>query len=80
VRAFRPAPGAWTTLRREPIKVWRAQVVNQRLSSGAVTPELVVGCGENALQILELQRPGGKRLAAAEFLRGHPLPPGARLE
>jgi methionyl-tRNA formyltransferase len=80
VRAFRPAPGAWTTLLREPIKVWRAQVVNQHLSSGAVTPDLVVGCGEDALRILELQRPGGKRLAAAEFLRGHPLPPGARLE
>jgi methionyl-tRNA formyltransferase len=80
VRAFRPAPGAWTTLRREPIKVWRAQVVKQHLSPGAVTPDLVVGCGEDALQILELQRPGGKRLAAAEFLRGHPLPPGARLE
>jgi methionyl-tRNA formyltransferase len=39
---------------------------------------LSVACGAEALEIQELQRAGGKRLAAADFLRGHPLAPGAR--
>ena len=77
VRAFRPAPGAATRLDGEPIKIWRARVVDQRLMPGAPSGDLVVGCGTGALQILELQRAGGKRLAAADFLRGHPLQPGA---
>jgi methionyl-tRNA formyltransferase len=80
VRAFRPAPGASTSLEGEPIKIWRARVAKERLAPGAVTEELVVGCGEDALQVLELQRAGGKRLAAAEFLRGRALAPGTRFE
>jgi methionyl-tRNA formyltransferase len=79
VRAFRPAPGAATRLEGEPLKIWRARIVDQRLSPGALTADLVVGCGSGALQILELQRAGGKRLSAVDFLRGHPLRTGARL-
>jgi methionyl-tRNA formyltransferase len=41
---------------------------------------IVVACGENALQILELQREGGRRLGAAEFLAGHPLKAGEMFE
>jgi methionyl-tRNA formyltransferase len=78
VRAFRPAPGAATALQGEPIKIWRARIVNAELAPGAVTPELVVGCGEEALQVIELQRAGGTRLPALEFLRGRALPPDAR--
>jgi len=79
VRAFRPTPGAAARLDGEPLKIWRARIVDQRLTPGSLTPDLLAGCGEGALQILELQRAGGKRLAAAEFLRGHPVRPGARL-
>jgi len=78
VRAFRPSPGAMTLLDGEPIKIWRARAVEQPLPSGTVTNDLLVGCGEGALAIEELQRAGGKRLSAAEFLRGRPLAPGAR--
>jgi methionyl-tRNA formyltransferase len=78
VRAFRPAPGAGAELDQRPVKIWRARVVDEHLAPGAVTRNLIVGCGEGALEILELQRGGGKRLAAADFLRGHPLRPGAR--
>jgi len=39
---------------------------------------IVVGCGENALRILELQREGGRRMNAAEFLAGHALKPGEK--
>jgi methionyl-tRNA formyltransferase len=40
--------------------------------------EVVIACGEKALAVSELQRAGGRRLSAGEFLRGHPLPAGAR--
>lgn len=81
VRAFRPSPGAMTLLDGEPVKVWRARVVEEPLPSGeiaVVANNLVVGCGKGALAIEELQKAGGKRLSAAEFLRGRPLGPGAR--
>jgi methionyl-tRNA formyltransferase len=78
VRAFRPAPGASTCFEGQPIKIWRARVVDERLAPGEVAEKLTVGCGEGALEILELQRAGGKRLAAEHFLRGHPLRLGAR--
>jgi methionyl-tRNA formyltransferase len=40
----------------------------------------VVACGSEALRVQELQRAGGKRLAAAQFLAGFELTPGERLE
>jgi methionyl-tRNA formyltransferase len=79
VRAFRPAPGASTRLAGSPVKIWRARVVERELAPGELADDLVAGCGAGALEILELQRAGAKRLGAAEFLRGHPLPAGARL-
>jgi methionyl-tRNA formyltransferase len=39
---------------------------------------IVVGCGQNALRILELQREGGRRMSAAEFLAGHVLKTGEK--
>jgi len=41
---------------------------------------IIVGCGENALRILELQREGGRRMGVAEFLAGHALKAGERFE
>jgi methionyl-tRNA formyltransferase len=81
VRAFRPAPGAATLLQGEPIKIWRAGIVAGRGAPGTVLAAgdaLVVACGDGALAITELQRAGGKRLAAVDFLRGHALSLGAR--
>jgi methionyl-tRNA formyltransferase len=81
VRALRPAPGASTSLNGETLKIWRASPSSTHGSPGQVLtsgPTLLVGCGEGALEILELQRAGGKRLDAEQFLRGYPLKPGAR--
>jgi methionyl-tRNA formyltransferase len=81
VRAFRPAPGASTLTGGAELKIWRVRVVDGRpLAPGEVADGLVVGCGQGALEILELQRAGGRRLSASDFLRGHPLPAGARFE
>jgi methionyl-tRNA formyltransferase len=81
VRAFNPSPGAGTLLGEDPLKLWRARVASGNGQPGELLQadrDLVVACGEQALQILELQRSGGKRLDAAQFLRGHPLEPGVR--
>jgi methionyl-tRNA formyltransferase len=81
VRAFRPSPGASTRFRGAELKIWQARVTDHpRLAPGDVADGLIVGCGEGALEILELQRAGARRLRAPEFLRGHPLPAGARFE
>lgn len=47
---------------------------------GADESGVRVACGEGALKATELQRPGGRRLRAAEFLRGFPIAAGERFE
>ena len=83
VRAFNPFPGAVTVLAGERIKLWRAQPV--ALTDGAPgtvcrspAGPLVIASGKGALNILELQRAGGKRMAAEQFLAGFPIAIGAR--
>jgi len=84
VRAFNPSPGARARLRGIELKIWRCAVVPGRGVPGEVLNAhpsgVLVACGEGALLVTELQRSGGKRLAAAEFLRGFPLSAGERFE
>jgi len=75
VRALSPHIGARTALDGRPCQVWRALPLGQGPGAGEVGAELVVGCGEGALQILELQPAGKGRMAAADFLRGLREPP-----
>lgn len=82
VRAFNPMPGAETTLGGGPLKIWEVRVVEGTGKAGTVLPGgpgLRVACGAGALEVAVLQRPGGRRLAAQEFLRGNPLPAGTAL-
>jgi methionyl-tRNA formyltransferase len=79
VRAFDPFPGASTTLADGTVlKIWQAVVLatTHAASPGAVVAVgaegVAVACGEGALCLTELQRPGGKRLAAREFLQSAP--------
>jgi methionyl-tRNA formyltransferase len=85
VRAFDPFPVASTMLRGVPVKLWRAGAG----AAAAAEPGTVlaadgrgvtIACGSGALQVTELQRPGGRRLPAREFLAGFPLAPGDRCE
>jgi methionyl-tRNA formyltransferase len=82
VRAFRPTPGAFAMLDNQPVKIWRARVLERSGEPGVVQQaagdELVVACGEGALAVAELQRAGSRRLSAQEFLRGQRLIAGAR--
>ncbi|MFT4191875.1 MAG: methionyl-tRNA formyltransferase [Comamonas sp.] len=88
VRAFDPFPAAATVLRGETLKIWQARVASAPAHAAqpgevlAVDADgIVVACGphgDEALALLQLQRAGGKRLAAADFLRGYPIAPGER--
>jgi methionyl-tRNA formyltransferase len=84
VRAMRPFPGATARLQGSVLKLWRARVSDARGAPGHVLAAgaqgVLVACGQGALLVTELQRAGGKRLQAGEFLRGVPLAPGERLE
>ncbi len=81
VRAFDPFPGATfrqaTAKGEETIKLWAASVVQATGQPGEVLhaqgDTLVVACGEQALALHTLQRPGGKRVGAGDFLRAGPL-------
>ena len=78
VRAFNPAPGAEATLGEETVKVWEAEPVpGTRQAAGSIVraagDELVVACGEGALRIRSLQRPGARKMGVADFLRGSRL-------
>ena len=85
VRAFDPFPGAVALARGEAIKVWRALPEGAAATAPPGTvlasgPDGVrVACGEGVLRLLELQRPGGRRLGAGAFLQGFALPPGSVL-
>jgi methionyl-tRNA formyltransferase len=76
VRAFNPAPGADGEVGGTPLKVWEAEALDTAsLAPGVVSEspgELVVGCGRGALRLLVVQRPGGRRMSAREFLQGKP--------
>jgi len=82
VRAFNPAPGAHTVLEGDSLKIWRARPVDGHGEPGLVLScsdnGIAVACGEGVLLLTELQRAGGKRLSARDFLLGHPLAPGVR--
>ena len=80
VRAFNPFPGAHGQAGGVTIKIWGAEAVSGKdgAKAGSVLfadaqHGIVVACGTGALRLTELQKPGGKRLPAAEFLKGFPL-------
>ncbi|HEY2558748.1 MAG TPA: methionyl-tRNA formyltransferase [Caldimonas sp.] len=81
LRAFDPAPGAKSVLAGETIACWRGAVRAGSGAPGAIVAverdALVVGCGEGRLALTELQRAGGRRMAAEALLRGWKPPPGA---
>jgi len=87
VRAFDPFPGGVGTLEDgTSIKIWAAVPVDAKANGapGTITdisPEgVVVACGEGALRLTQLQKPGGKRLPVREFLAGSTLAVGQRFQ
>lgn len=84
IRAFNPFPGAHALFNTVSIKIWRAEYVDtfSALKAGDIIAAntqdgLLVACGKGVLRLHELQRPGGKRLSAAEFLKAFPMEGGS---
>jgi methionyl-tRNA formyltransferase len=88
ILAFNPAPGASSSLQGEALKIWQAQVLPGVPPAGLPLGSILaashagieVAAMNSIVSVTQLQRPGGKRLAAAEFLRGFALAPGAAFD
>jgi len=83
VRAFNPFPVATATMKGEVWKIWFATAAQWRGTPGEIAGldnGIIVSCGEGALCITELQKPGGKRLGWKEFLAGNALKVGMRFD
>jgi len=74
VRGLSPSPAAFFIFDEKPFKIYKASVnKNVNLKPGEIKQnkdELIIGCGEDALSILEIQQEGRKRMDTASFLRG----------
>jgi methionyl-tRNA formyltransferase len=85
IRAFDPWPGCFFLHKGERLKVLKAALAKGKGAPGTVLPgtllddALTVACGEGALQLLRVQRPGKAVLEAHALLRGYALPEGTVL-
>jgi methionyl-tRNA formyltransferase len=74
VRGLSPHPVAFFNYNNKVIKIYKTEVVGemnlQPFEFHQTKTELVIGCGKDALRILEIQQEGKKRMGIEEFLRG----------
>jgi methionyl-tRNA formyltransferase len=81
VRAFNPYPVAHSVIDGFPLKIFQARAITNAIGRpGEILSTkqegIVVACGKDALMLEIVQKPGGKKLSAAEFLAGYSLKPG----
>ncbi len=80
LRAFDPFPGGAVEWQGQPLKLWRASVLADAVPAGTVPGtwlplgegRLALACGEGALEWLEVQPPGGRRMSVRDFLQRQP--------
>jgi methionyl-tRNA formyltransferase len=78
-RGFQPWPGAYGFLRGQRFHIWRGAVSDKVLAPGALLAEgkrLFAGCGDGAIELLEIQLEGKKRMATPAFLNGFSVASG----
>ncbi|RJX33050.1 MAG: methionyl-tRNA formyltransferase [Oxalobacter sp.] len=83
IHAFNPFPGASAGVNGVVLKIWQAEALMEPTAGkpGEVLVAnahdgVLVACGDGVLRLTELQKPGGKRLPATEFIKGFPLETG----
>ena len=83
IRAFNPFPGATSNLDGIPIKFWNSRVSHSGDHSqigqigevlGFSKEAAFIQCGQGVIEVLEMQKPGGKRMNAVAYLRAHGAP------
>jgi methionyl-tRNA formyltransferase len=79
IRAFNPWPVAWCEIRGERLRIWRARVLAESADmrpggiQAASDDGIDIATGQGVLRLLEVQRPGGRRMPAAAYLRARPI-------
>ena len=77
VRGLHPWPVATMELKGQKFKVHATRIVEGHGRPGEILKltktGLVIACGEGAVEVISLQAEGGKRMAAPDYFRGHPL-------
>jgi methionyl-tRNA formyltransferase len=79
IRAFDPAPGAWTVFEGIELKCFGPTVVAEPAEPGLVVgsePALIVGTGDASVAVAEVQPAGKRRMPATEWTRGRGARPG----
>ena len=83
VRGMDPWPSAYTLLSGKTLKLWKVRVVEGGGKAGSVIEigkeSFTVACGEGAIEVLEVQLEGQKRMSAGDFLKGSTLNIGQEL-
>jgi methionyl-tRNA formyltransferase len=81
VRAFNPAPGAWTMIGGERLKILAAEVVAGDFAPGVIVDaRLTIGTADGGVRPLLVQRAGKPAMATADLLNGWALPPGTSVD
>jgi methionyl-tRNA formyltransferase len=76
VRGLQPWPGAFTTFRGHPLHIWKSRLLEiESLQPGRLQflKPPTVGCGQGALELVEVQLEGRKRISGADFANGQRL-------
>jgi len=85
IRGLSPQPASWTTHKGKTIKMYRAKITEAQSKEGGIVLQrtnetLLVGTGNGAVSILEIQQEGKRRLGVEEFLRGYAIKAGELFE
>ena len=80
INGLNPNPGAWFKYKNERYKIWKAKIVKNKNAIGVVLDDsLTIGCKDQSIRILEIQKEGKSRQTVEKFLLGNKIQPGEKL-
>ncbi|MFL2889915.1 MAG: methionyl-tRNA formyltransferase [Pelagibacteraceae bacterium] len=80
INALNPYPGAWFTINKSRYKIWKAEISELNGLPGEILSEdLIIGCKEKSIKVIEIQKEGKKRLSVPNFIAGTKILKGAKV-